>query len=167
MSRFLSHKDDVGKEKALMAIVAFPTLEQARAYMEAQGYAMTLPHLEQLQGRHRDRIVELREEHAQRIEEQFATSMIDGARLADYVTDVAVAKAAELMPSVTDPVAAARIARDLQQVASQKIEKAHAIQGKPSVIIEHRSFEEITNALVAMNVARVVDSSATEIEEEP
>jgi hypothetical protein len=159
---FLSRRFDTDIEQALAAVAFYATLEEAVEYLKTKGYQTTTGVLRDWRDiNYPDRYAEVRALAVQELEEKFVGDLMDGARLADMVSNVAVARALKLLQDghCKEP---ARVARDLQQVASQKVEKAMTISGRPSQIVEHRSFDEISRALVALGVARYVDGTADE-----
>ena len=157
---FLSRRFDSDIEQALAAVAFYATLEEAVEYLASKGYQTNVALLKRWRDvEYVDRYAEVRALAVQELEEKFVGDLMDGARLADMVSNLAVARALEQLQNghCKEP---ARVARDLQQVSSQKVEKAMSLSGRPTQIVEHRSFAEITNALVALGVARYVDSTA-------
>src|SRR5579884_788995 len=124
---FLDRNNDLHVEEALTAIAAFPTLEQAVDFLkgvdlhDGQGITTTVEHLRNWRDVYfAKRYQEIRERFQSQHAHRMALDMEDGAQYADHVANIAVDRARELLEAgrVKDP---ARVARDLQQVATQKL----------------------------------------------
>lgn len=162
---FLSNRNDLDIEKALTAMVVAPKLEDAKAMLEEMGFQTTTEVLRVWRDQtFPERFQRRRVELASQVEQQFALDMIDGARRTDAVVNIAVEKAADMLAKgqVRDP---ARVARDLQQVSTQKLEKAFMSQGRPTKIVATRDANEILRALEAMKVIDLPPSEVVEDEQ--
>jgi hypothetical protein len=159
-TRFLDASSEVHRELALGAVAAYPTPAEAVAFLESQGYTTTEEHLRVWRDIYLpDQYHEIREQLTSQIEARAASDMFDGARVADQVVNFAVARVQQHLAEdrLKDPEKLARVARDLQQVASQKIEKSLTVQGRPSRIVEHHDPDAILRKLEALGV--VVDDA--------
>ena len=166
-TRFLSTKNDLDVECVATALVLAPSLEDAVEVLAEQGKTVTVDTLRVWRDRDpiiSERYQKRRVELAPQLETRFANDLLDNARRAVLVTSLAIEKTRELLIAgeVRDP---SRVARDLAQVTAQSIDKRHAIQGKPSQIVEQRDVAEIVRALASMGVLRV--DEAVEAAETP
>lgn len=164
--KFLSPKIESGEELALAAIAAHPTLEQAVAYLkEAHNIVTTEANLQVRSNRHRERIEEMREELAPRIEAIRANDMLDNAGLATELERMCMERLQTQLENgqVRDP---ARVARDLADLKAKNVDKRLAVQGRPTQIVETRKMGEIVKALEGLGVARQVTVESTAEEEE-
>lgn len=163
----ISRRNDLDIEKALTAMALTPTLEAAVERLGEMSYVCNVAYLKRLRDvDFADRYQQRRRELAPKIEEQAALDWMDGAITANQVVDLAVERTREMLSKgqVGDP---ARVARDLQQVATQKMDKVFASQGRPQKIIEHRDHTEILRALQAMGVAEVIEGTANVVDDPP
>jgi hypothetical protein len=168
MGKALSYTDDLGIEMVYGALIAFPNLDQAKAYIEAQGYQMSLEHLKThvRGGNHPqgvERYEQVRRELAPRLEASLAGDLLDNARLATQVENVAIERTLKLLNEgrVRDP---SRVARDLSQVATQSVDKRLALQGRPTQIVENRNVDEMIRSLEGLGVAKQVTIETTAME---
>lgn len=164
MTRFLSEKVDLDVEKAITAIAAYRTLDEAVDYLASEGITTTEAKLKVWQDTmYADRVRKRREQIAPLIEEKLASDLLGNATLASDVTALAIQKTRELLEEnkIADP---SRVARDLSQVGTQAVDKRLALQGRPSQIVEHRDVSEIIRALEGMKVV-VPSVESTAIEE--
>ena len=163
MSRGLTHREPLGIEHALSAIACFPRLEDAVQHLEANGYKTTVLQLENMKHAQADRVQEIRQEHAPRLEALLADDMLDNARLAGFAERIALEATIDRLQTgkANDP---SRVARDISQVKTQSIDKRLALQGRPSQVIETRDVAELVRALVGLGVAEVVDSGASALD---
>lgn len=156
MPNSLSYKDALGHELARTAIAAYPTLERAKEYMESQNYNLSMPALETVQRNQVEKIAEIRKDLAPQREGRLADDLLSTAEEAQEVTRTAVSKARRLLEEgrVPDP---ARMARDLQQITTQAVDKRLALQGRPTQITEKRNVDELVRALESLGVAQQAD----------
>jgi hypothetical protein len=162
-TRFLSPKNDLDVECVATALVLAPTLEDAVEILAEQGATVTVDTLRVWRDRDpfvSERYEKRRTELAPQLEPIFANDLLDNARRATLVIRLAIERTKELLEAgeVRDP---SRVARDLSQVVAQSIEKRHAIQGRPTQIVEHRDVSEIVRQLVALGVASVAPDAGS------
>lgn len=153
-------RNPVGYEEAIVALATFPDLEQAKAFLAQQKITATVKGLETLKVKKAAEIAECRKEIAPKLEAELTGDMLDEARYATRVIDMAIRRTEERLAKnmVADP---ARVARDLSQLRTQAVDKRLALEGRPTAIVEKRSPEEILARLEAMGVARRVDVETT------
>lgn len=152
---FLSRNNDFDVERAVTAIIVSPTLEDAVEALKQQGKTTTVGTLRTWRDNDpltRQRYEERRKQLVPQLETRFANDLLDSSRRATLVTRLAIDQTRELLNAgeVRNP---SRVARDLAQVTAQSIEKRHAIQARPTQIVEHRDVNDIVRQLVAMGVA--------------
>lgn len=159
-------KDTVAMELMYTALVAYPSLERASAFMAEQGYEISTSKLAVYRdGRvpGHDVYLERRKELAPRLEAILADDMLGQAQRATEVSNMAIEKTQQLLEEgkVNDP---SRVARDLSQVAAQSVDKRLALQGRPTQVTANRSIDELTRALVGLGVAQVAELDVPEAE---
>lgn len=167
-THFLDRKNDLDLEKAFTAMILTDSLAGAIEVLKEQGFTTTEPALEQLRSNHhqRDRYEARRNELAPVLEGMHANDLLDTARLATTVSNIAIAKTRELLEDgkIRDPAVASKVARDLSQVSTQSIDKRLAVQGRPTHITEHRDLTEIVRALASLapGAVQFIDTTAEE-----
>lgn len=165
-THFLDRNYDLDIEKAFTTMILTPSLADAVDVLREQGFTTNEDTLEQLRSHNlrRERYEARRNELAPVLEGMHANDLLDTARLATTVGNIAIAKTKELLENgqIRDPAVASKVARDLSQVSTQSIDKRLAVQGRPTQITEHRDHREILRALQAMGVAQIVDGTAVE-----
>ena len=158
--------DELGVNEVLAALVVYPTVAQAKAFVEEQGYKIDRRKMEAWRDRRfPERYREIRKELAPQLEAELAEDHLTNARLASMVVRSALGRTQDMLDEdkVVDP---SRVARDVQQVGTQAIDKRLALQGRPTSIVEKRSTDEIVRQLEALGVARQVDVVAQSTEED-
>jgi hypothetical protein len=162
---FLSFKDDIGNEQAIVALALSPKISDAMAYMKSAGYQITEIQLENIKRNKAAEVEKVRKQYAPQLEAKLTGDMLDEARYATEVINLAIQRTEERLKAnlVIDP---ARVARDLSQIRSQGIEKKLALEGRPTSITENRTPDEIVRALVGMGVAKEITVESTAVEEE-
>ena len=165
-THFLDRKNELDIEKAFTAMILTDSLNQAVDVLKEQGFTTTEATLEQLRSHNlrRERYEQRRNELAPVLEGMHANDLLDTARLATTVGNLAIAKTKELLETgqIRDPAVASKVARDLSQVSTQSIDKRLAVQGRPTTITEHRDVREIVRALEALKVVQVIDSTGVD-----
>jgi hypothetical protein len=160
--RRLLDADDVGMEMAITALIAFPDLGEAAAFMEREGYQVSPGKMGAIRNRgmapgsdFHDRYMQRSEELAPRLEAILAGELLTSARIATTVERLALETTEKMLREgrINDP---SRVARDLSQIRTQAVDKRLALQGRPSQIIEKRSPDELVRALESLGVAKQV-----------
>lgn len=157
-------KDDVGWELAITALAAYPTLQHAKEYMESQGYCdLSETAMNTVRLNCREQIADRRKELAPQREGRLADNLLSIAERASETTTLAVEHCMMLLESgkAHDP---SKMARELQQVTTQAVDKRLALQGRPTQIVEKRNADELVRALESKGLAKWVDSTVAEIE---
>jgi hypothetical protein len=154
-------QNDVATTMALTAIATYPTFEQASEFLKEDGINCSVAKLEVIARLKRDELEQLRDKAAPLLEREQANNMLGVAQLATIAENVAIQRCLEKLQdgTVADP---SKVARDLADVKAKNIDKRLALQGRPTVITQDRSIEELTRALVSMKVAEVVDVTSEE-----
>lgn len=162
--RIINYKDRVAEDEMVVALATFPDDEKALAFLESQNLKTTVKQLANKRISKKDEIEQLRREIAPKLEEQLTGDMLDEARYATTVIDMAIRRTEEALRRniVADP---ARVARDLSQLRSQAIDKRLALEGRPTSITETRNQDEIIRSLEGMGVAKQVAIEATAVED--
>jgi hypothetical protein len=149
--------DPVGYNKALVAIATYPNTDEAKAYIEDQGYSkVSVAALETIKRNKGDEIEKVRRELAPKLEGTLVSDLGDEARRATAIIELALQRTEERLRTnvVSDP---SRVARDISQLRTQAIDKKLALEGRPTSITETRSHEEVLRSLEAMGVVKQVE----------
>ena len=143
--------------EALVAIATFPTIEEAKAYLEADGFRVTsVAALETIKRNKGEEIEKVRAQLAPKLEGALINDLGDEARRATAIIELALQRTEERLRTniVSDP---SRVARDLSQLRTQAVDKKLALEGRPTSISEVRNVDEVVRALESLGVARVVE----------
>jgi hypothetical protein len=155
----------VDRELAVSALAAYPTLEQAKEYMESQGYVnLSVAAMNTVLVNRREDVADRRKELAPQREGRLADNLLSIAERASETTNLAVEHCMKLLEAgkVQDP---SKMARDLQQVTTQAVDKRLALQGRPTTIVEKRNVDELVRALESLGVAQQADVTVAAIAE--
>ncbi len=160
----LHYKDPVTEEQALAALAAYPDDEDAKACLESQDIKVSALMLANKRVSSATKIEEIRKQIAPKLEGQLTGDLLDEARHATVVIEMAIKRTEERLEKnmIVDP---SRVARDLSQLRTQAIDKRLALEGRPTSITESRSADEMIRALESMGVARqvTIESTAEEL----
>lgn len=151
-SQVISHANPVSSEFALSAIARFPTLLEAKEYLEGLGYEnLSEANLASFKTRMPKELAEVQARLAPEIEGEVANSALLIARRATEAESLAMERIIEKLQKdqFADP---STVLRNLSQVKTQNIDKRLALQGRPTTITQNRSTESILKALEAKGV---------------
>ncbi|HXJ92638.1 MAG TPA: hypothetical protein VMT20_07120 [Terriglobia bacterium] len=163
-------KDDVSVDMAMTALVAYPDLNDAVEFMAEQGFSISPQNMNAIRNRCiapgspvHQKFVDRQKELAPQLEKLYADRLLDQARMSTAVAALAVEQTRERLErgQIQDP---SRVARDLQQVASQAVDKRLTLEERPTQIVERRTPDEILAKLEAMGVAKRVELDVPEAE---
>ena len=156
--------DPVGYDKALTAIALCPSLEDAKALIEDQGYSnISVKALESIKRAKGDDIEKLRTQLAPKLEKGLNNDLGDEARRATLIIDMALEHTESRLRrnEVAEPW---KVAREVSQVRTQGIDKKLAQEGRPTSITETRNLDEVVRSLEALNVVRQVEVTQGSVE---
>lgn len=138
--------------RGLMALVACAgSVTAAARALEQQGCPIPAATLRSWMQTRRDEYDELREHHAQQLEDEAKRQLRETMVLAGAVQRKAIELAEERLDQRKD-IAPAQTAAALAKVAASAADKLLALTGRPTQITEHRTLEEIVRPLVASGV---------------
>jgi hypothetical protein len=159
----LTRWNPVDESLAISMMAAYPDIQEAKEHLEQDhGYEeLSEANLKQIKGHKAADLEEARRELAPLHESKLTNDMLDEARKATSIIDLAIRNTQRLLERdvISDP---AKAARDLGQLRTQSIDKRLALEGRPTAIIEKRSAEEILSKLEALGVAKRVDVTVEE-----
>ena len=169
MGKHLSINKPFTWNKMLVTLATYPDVKQAHAILLEEGFDPTLKSLEVLKRNKAEELEKIRTELGPALEEATINDMRDVGWLAAQSQKIALERAIahlQATPYMSSEVAV-KVAREASQVATQNADKRLALEGRPNVIKEDRSWDEAVRGLEALKVAKwlnapVVDSTAEE-----
>jgi hypothetical protein len=162
-TRFLSEKNEVDIELALVTMALLPDDEAAALQLKAHGITTTAARLAVVRRRFAEQFQEAREGVAGQQENALISDLGDNAKLAGVAIRLAVKRTLELLAEgrVQDP---SRVARDLADVQAKAIDKSRLLQDKPTVIVAKPKLAEIISGLESLGV---IDADAEDVSDPP
>jgi hypothetical protein len=168
----LTANNSVDRGILLSALIAYPSLPDAKAFIEDHGYGISEAALEVFRKRCAapnnplgDEFAAMRRELAPVLEASLADEMLENARYATLVERAAIESVEKRLARglEKDP---ATVARNLSMIRTQSIDKRLALQGRPTTIAENRSVDDLVRALEGLGVAKQTVLEAEVVSEE-
>jgi predicted DNA-binding protein (UPF0251 family) len=163
-TRFLSEKNEVDVELALVTMALLPDDEAAAVQLKEQhGITTTAARLAVVRRRFAEQFQKAREGVAVQQEKALISDLGDNAKLAGVAIQLAVKRTLELLAEgrVQDP---SRVARDVADVQAKAIDKSRLLQDKPTVIVAKPKMAEIISGLESLGV---IEADAEDLSDAP
>lgn len=163
-SNVVHQGNDVNWERALTAIVAYPTLDEASEFLAEKGITCSPKKLAEIRRRNQNALSEIQKTAAPMLEQQFADDALGIARMATAAEAIAIERVTMKLRNgeIRDEATAAR---NLADVKAKNMDKRFMVEGRPTSVSDQRSPDEILAKLVAMKVLKPVDAEATAVED--
>lgn len=160
MSTFIDYDNEAHRELALMAVVASPTLEDAKEFLQEEHQLLSTPRkLEWIRDNYRDQYNDLRERVAPVLEKSLTHNLLDNALYSSEVTRLAMQQLEDrLKEGRVATQYLSRVVRDLADVQAKSIDKKLSLEGRPTKITEVRDVGEIVRALESKGILKELEA---------
>ena len=154
----IKKRSELGLEITYTALVAYPDLQECSEFLKTQGVDCSVAELNVLKNKNgvlgKDLYIQKRKELAGQIEKIEADELLDTARKATKIVNLALDKTQRMLErnEVADP---SRTARDINQVMTQSIDKRMLLEDRPTEIRAVHTTDELVLKLSKLGVLEV------------